>query len=99
MRLTLDGCARYVSGASLRVIGYTPVEVVGHSLAEFVHRDDLPLVERSLARLAARRPDPPIEFRLRHRDGHFGWFESRQRLVFDRHGDPFEVVASLRDIG
>lgn len=99
LRLALDGCARYVSGAALRVIGYAPVEVVGRPLADFVHRDDLPIVERSLARLAAGRPHPSIEFRLRHRDGHYGWFESSQRAVFDHHGDPFEVVASLRDIG
>jgi len=98
VRLGLDGRPLYVSGASLRVTGYAPVELVGRPLADLIHRDDLLLFQRSMARVAASITDPSIEFRLRHRDGHFRWFEASQRVRFDRDGQPIELIASLRDI-
>ena len=99
VRLTLEGRASFVSGAALRVMGYAPSEIVGRPLADFVHPEDLAVFERSLSLLAQGRPEPLIEFRLRHRDGHHDWFESSQRLLFDREGEPSELVTSLRPIG
>ena len=98
LRLGLDGRLLYVSGASLRATGFAPVEMVGRSLGAMIHGDDLPLFNRTLSRVAEGITDPSIEFRLRHRDGHFSWFESSQRVLFDRDGRPIELVASLRDI-
>ena len=98
LRLGLDGRLLSVSGASLRVTGYAPVEMVGRRLADLIHGDDLPIVKRGLARMAEGLTDPSIEFRLRHRDGHFSWFESSQRVLFDPDGHPIEMVASLRNI-
>ncbi len=98
LRLDLDGRPLYVSGASLRVTGYAPTELVGRSLGELIHPDDLPIFKRTLERLVEGRPDPAIEFRLRHRDGHYSWFESSQRPLFEGTGAAIELVASLRDV-
>lgn len=98
LRLGFDGRPLYVSGASFRVTGYAPVELLGRPLSDLIHGDDLPMFKRSLERMAEGITDPSIEFRLRHRDGHFGWFESSQRVLFDHDGQPIELVASLRDI-
>jgi len=98
LRLGLDGCPLYVSGASLRVTGFAPAELIGRPLSERIHPEDVPVFTQALARLAAGSADGAIEFRLRHRDGHYSWFESSQRPVFDDAGAPTELVASLRNI-
>ena len=97
LRLGLDGRLLYASGASLRMTGYSPVELLGQPLTALVHAADVRLVEGSLKRNAEGLTDPTIAFRLRHRDGHFRWFETSQRVIFDDHGNPVEIVASLRD--
>lgn len=99
LRLSPRGDVRYVSGGILRVTGHAPVEMIGHGLIDYVHEDDAAVVRERLARLAEGLRDPSIDFRLRHRDGHYTWFEASLRTLFDRHGEPFELVASLRDIG
>ncbi|MCY7398033.1 MAG: PAS domain S-box protein [Sphingomonas bacterium] len=98
LRLGLDGRPLYVSASSLRVTGYAPTEMIGRPLSDLIHPDDVPVFKRSLERMAEGITDPSIEFRLRDRDGHFGWFEASQRVLFDRDGQPIEFVASLRDI-
>ena len=98
VRLGLDGCPIYVSNAALRVTGYAPAELVGRPLSERIHPADLAVFAHTLARLAKGTADPAIEFRLRHRDGHYRWFESSQRPLFDADGAPTEMIASLRDI-
>lgn len=98
LRLGLDGCPHFVSAASLRVTGFAPAELVGYPLSDRIHPDDLPVFAHTLERLAAGEAEGAIELRLRHRDGHYRWFESTQRPVFGADGAPTELVASLRDI-
>ncbi|HET8629755.1 MAG TPA: EAL domain-containing protein [Thermomicrobiales bacterium] len=70
------GIIRYASPAIARVLGYTPAEVVGRRGFEWVHPDDAPRVARFHARvLESPGLAPPIEVRLRHRDGSWRRFE------------------------
>ncbi len=60
----------YVTPSSLRVLGRTPSELRGHSLAEVVHPDDRDAATTSLAEIADDGPDAAtFETRVRHRDG------------------------------
>jgi PAS domain S-box-containing protein len=98
LRLGLDGCPLYVSGAVLRVTGYAPAELVGRSLAELIHPEDVPIFTQTLDRLSVGSADSSIEFRLRRHSGEYHWFEMSQRPLFDQQGAAVEFVASLRDV-
>jgi PAS domain S-box-containing protein len=68
--LNSDGTFRYHSPSVIRVLGYTPEELVGRSLLEFVDPDDiLPTINAFSA--LVQQPGAPlsIEFRCRCKDG------------------------------
>ena len=48
-----DGRLTYVSPSIEAVLGYTPAEATGLSIASFVHPDDLPRIQANLANLLA----------------------------------------------
>jgi len=39
-----------------------------------------------------------LEYRFRHRDGHYRWFQDSFKTVFDEAGHPLEIVGSWADI-
>ena len=39
-----------------------------------------------------------LEYRFRHRDGHYRWFQDSFKTVLDEAGHPFEIVGSWADI-
>lgn len=69
----------FVSPSAERILGYKVDVMVGHSLFDWVHRDDLPLLRERFACAMAvdgRSDSPAAAFRVRHRDGHFIWLET-----------------------
>jgi diguanylate cyclase (GGDEF)-like protein/PAS domain S-box-containing protein len=94
-----DGIIRYDSPAIERVLGYTPEERLGKSAFEYMHPDDVGGVERSFAE-ALEDPGvvrPPVEFRLRHKDGSWRHVEATRTNLLE---DPAVrgVVANSRDV-
>jgi len=67
-----DGTLAYVNQALRHNVGYTPEELLGRNVLEYVHPEDFPRVADALKR-AAGQPGTPqrIEFRNRHKQG--GW--------------------------
>ncbi|MEE4330406.1 MAG: GAF domain-containing protein, partial [Wenzhouxiangella sp.] len=94
-----DGRYTYLSPSVTTLTGYPLDEVIGHRFDEFVHPDDarrlLPAVQESLAR---NRPTPPVEYRIRARDGAFHWHRAVLAPVRDRSGRLSSVVASALDV-
>ena len=79
-------------------LGYPPQEISeSDSMAE-VHPDDLPLVRRvfeeSMRSLVGRR----LEYRMRHRDGHWVPLESLARVIAPVGGTNKYLVLVARDI-
>ncbi|WP_019633081.1 putative bifunctional diguanylate cyclase/phosphodiesterase [Actinomadura atramentaria] len=52
-----EGVVRYASGGALRTYRYTPEELVGRSLHEIVHPEDLPRVRAAFLAFVAADPD------------------------------------------
>src|SRR5579883_906095 len=95
VRCAPDGRPFYVSPASLRILGYQPEELVGGSLLDHVHPDD---VERVRAAIDGGRQSL-VTLRWRHKDGHFVWVELAQRVIFDlATQQPAEIIGAARDI-
>jgi diguanylate cyclase (GGDEF)-like protein/PAS domain S-box-containing protein len=80
-RHTPDGTCRYASSEALDMCGYTPDELIGHNFQEFIHSDDIPLVEEAFRLAATSKPGTPPIFRFRRKTGEYTWFETGGRRI------------------
>lgn len=93
-----EGIIRYESPSVERALEYRPEDMIGKNAFEFVHPDDVRQVSDSFARLlehpGVRRP---IEFRIRHADGSWRYFESIANNLLE---DPkvCGIVINSRDV-
>ena len=92
-----------VNRAALEVLGYTPEDwqrLVVHPL-DLMHEDDRAGLNAHLAGLAADMSDSPrsFEYRMRHADGHWCWFLSRDRVIErNAEGSPRRLLGIATDI-
>ena len=99
-RLTPDCICTYVSPAITPLLGYPETEVLGNSVLTMVHPDDLGMVQRDLMKIARNGLSHlTLTFRLRHRKGHYLWFESTIKIIRDeKTGQIREFLSISRDI-
>jgi two-component system, cell cycle sensor histidine kinase and response regulator CckA len=70
--LSPDATLQYQSPAVQRILGYEPQEMMGRSPFELVHPDDLAMVREAFEGIMTRATSlRSLEFRCRHRDGHW----------------------------
>ena len=97
VRRTIEGKRLYVSPASRQVFGYEPEELLGKSVLDLIHPDDLELVRTPMT--AAGNNSSRLTWRIRHKDGHYIWVEGVRRFLLDPlTGAPKEVVSAARDV-
>jgi PAS domain S-box-containing protein len=98
IRADLEGLILYASPSHKTVLGYEPEYLVGRSVYDFMHPEDIDRVrEFTLAALQAQTHGKQ-EFRYRHSDGHYLWLESAGAIIFDKGGSPAGAVFSTREI-
>ena len=93
-----DGRFQYQSPSIERILGYGPEETIGDLAWEYIHPDDR---EAVMATFEEWLPNPAgresVEYRARHADGSWQWFEARVSKQFDNPAVEGYVVNS-RDI-
>lgn len=93
-----DGMILYVSPTHTTVLGYQPEELLGATIFEFLHPEDLEeaqsIFRSELSSLAKTR----VEFRARHAKGHYLWLEALGNLMLDEQNQVIAVVLGCRDI-
>jgi PAS domain S-box-containing protein len=92
-----EGGVVYMSPGIEKVLGYRPADMVGHSVRQFIHPDDLPARDGRAARLSAGEPLPPYEFRIRRKDGAYHWVRISTRPIM-KDGRLHEMRGTLIDI-
>ncbi len=94
--LASDQSVRFVSGSAERISGFTPAELIGLRLGQFLHPDDRPRVSAALHGLPEGRFFA-AEFRFRHKLG--GWRVLGAVIQNLRHDPAIDgVVINARDI-
>ena len=96
--LDAEGTIRYESAAAMRMLGYSPDEMIGRNAFEFLPPEE---VEPVLARLqqVVNQPGSSVsaEFQFRHKDGSYRYLEATGRTL--REDDPRSgVIVNSRDI-
>ena len=94
----IDGTLTYCSPAVESALGYRPIDLTGTNERELIHASDLAVHDGLVGRLVAfDGPQPPIELRLRDRDGGWHWFETTSTEMLD---DPIVqgIVTNARDV-
>jgi PAS domain S-box-containing protein len=93
-----DNRILYLSPSVATVEGYAADELIGRMAPENTHPDDLPLLKKYFAELAANPGKPvPVLWRRRHKDGRWLWLEG---TATNRLNDPAvrAIVTNYRDV-
>ena len=87
----------YIS-PSVAVTGFTPEEVVGHHILDFVHPDDVQRLVEQADEAIARREGVTFEYRQMNKDGSYVWSEARGKYLYDEDGKALMSVFSIRNV-
>ena len=89
----------YISSSVERLFGYIRHELLNRPVwQEMIHPDDATLTISKVNPLLAGEGPIQLNYRLRHRDGHYLQVQSEKRLVCDENGRPLKVVGAILDI-
>ncbi len=95
-----DTVFKYVSPASVPLLGYEPAELIGRRMVQFIHPEDRPLARIAQRRIITSTDGETTSLRYRRKDGTYAWIESRYQPVFDpATGALQETQVLLRDVG
>ncbi len=87
-------------GAFTKVLGYSGEEMGRdtESWTSRVHPEDLKMVLAEVEKARAENRHYNLEYRFRHRDGHYCWMLDRGVLSFDEDGQLSRIVGVVLDI-
>src|SRR5262249_39946375 len=90
----------YWSPRWLAILGYAEGELRPHveGYVNLLHPDDRDPLWRHVESHLKHRTTVDIDVRLRHKDGHYIWVNSRGQAAWDEHGEPIFMAGSIRDI-
>ena len=99
-RAGLDRVLHYVSPSSASVLGWSPEEMTGRPVDEFILPEDFPILTATIvSNLATGVESGSVIIRMLKKDGSTVWMENRARILRDPDsGEPREFVVAMRDI-
>jgi PAS domain S-box-containing protein len=97
--LTPEGIFTYVSPYWTEVLGHRSEEVIGQSIEDFVHPDDLDTIRKSLQQtILKEKKISGVEYRVQHKDGTWQWHTTNVTIMHDREGNVVSLMGIARDI-
>lgn len=93
-----DGNIRYCSPSQALTLGYETRELLGRPFMDFVHPQDLPLVDKTFRRAIRTKQPQKGEARCRHKNGHYIWLECMGKIFYDDNDRFAGGVISARDV-
>jgi PAS domain S-box-containing protein len=98
-KATGDYSCTFVSENLRAIMGYTPQEMTTDPKGwpDHLHPDDAPRAFGEMLPLIGRGGGS-VEYRFRHRDGHYIWIQDTFKVVYDDAGRPLELVGAWADI-
>jgi len=96
--LDLDGTIRYKSPSVENMLGYTPAEMVGRPITDYIQKGDIPRLQTAMEKIV-QEPETtyPIEIHFRHKNGSWRYLEAKAKGLI-KGGELSGVVVNTRDI-
>ncbi|MFO7749962.1 MAG: PAS domain S-box protein [Desulfobacteraceae bacterium] len=94
----LEGTYTFAGKSHERILGYTPEELVGKNVLDFVHSDDFPGTLEKFKNFLRTGGIEKVEYRYKHKDNYYLWFETIGELLVNENQAPKEILFSTRDI-
>jgi PAS domain S-box-containing protein len=97
----LDGYFDYLSPAVTKMLGYKPEELVGRTVGDIIHPDDYAATQaayRDFVRSKDWENGPRVQYRARHKDGHYIWAEANPTVILSENGLVAAFQDTVRDI-
>ncbi|MFT5725950.1 MAG: PAS domain S-box-containing protein [Desulforhopalus sp.] len=94
----LEGRFTFVGKSHERILGYTTSELIGKNVIEFVHPDDFSHTGGKLESVLRTGGPITAQFRYKHKEGNYFWFETVGELLRDENNAPDQIIFSTRDI-
>src|SRR6185437_6023751 len=98
-KATGDYACTFVSENLRAIMGYTPQEMTTDPKGwpDHLHPEDAARAFGEMLPLIGRGGGS-VEYRFRHRDGHYIWIQDTFKVVYDDAGRPLELVGAWADI-
>ncbi len=93
------GVFLYVSPSIKKLLGYQTVQILGNSIFEFVHPEDLEMTLNCFNRCMETGKPEKIRKRVKTSSGDYKWIETMGSPVYDDSNQINGAVISCRDIG
>ncbi len=93
-----QGIFTYLSGSHYRLLGYEPADLLGRSIFEIVHEDDLVQVLQKFEEAKKQEKSNKAVLRAIKKDGTSIWVETGGNILFDNKGRISGGVFVTRDI-
>ena len=95
----VEGRFTYVSESNYRLLGYKPADLLGKTIFELIHEDDLAHVGAVYQEeIAMGGRNIRVEYRVRNINGEYLWVETIGSLILDDSGQPAGALFTTRDI-
>ena len=96
----------YTSPSITSILGYSPSEIIGTSIWDYIHPESVDMVKKRLAEEISLKQKNTrhnkrmraIEFMERRKDGTMVWVETQVSLIRDDNGHPISILGVSRDI-
>lgn len=98
VQVDVQGTIQYVSPSHKVILGYDSDEMLGTSVFNLIHPDDLPAVLNAHQSAMLSLHPERAEFRYLHADGRYIWIESIGNPLYNEGGEHDGVIISSRDI-
>jgi len=87
----------YVSSTSTTILGWMPAELIGTSIVNHLHPEDL-ATDQVGSGLPALLREGTATHRVRHRDGSYRWLQATSQHLYDDSGQLREVLTVCQDV-
>ncbi|MDQ0561257.1 PAS domain S-box-containing protein [Rhizobium mesoamericanum] len=84
-----------------RIFGYPAEEIIGNvkrTFTSIICEEDVPLMDKVVGIALEGRIDWTMEYRIRHRDGHYVWVTETGGGVWDENGELLYLEGSIINI-
>ena len=97
--MNMEGDYVFITPSIKDTMGYEPEEIIGRNTSEFIHPDDLPMIQSSMGEaIQERRREGYAEFRFRRKDGEWRWIQVTGGVIVDDKGEPIYIRSNKIDI-